>query len=352
MATVVADGTAERIALVRPYAPSWVNVLIAWIERLPGPAWAFFVALMAIGIVAFNGQAWLSGLTPVGAFTVALTYAAIFPVAVLWLIKYLDRVARDAFETYRPALVGSDAEAERWRFELTVSPARPALALSLLTVAGIVFGYITDPAAQVVSGLSPSTVALWFPLQTAAGVLIVMLLYQTLHQLRAVSRVHRVAGHVDLFQPAPLYAFSQLTSRTGIALVLMVSSWAFLFPERFAAPSTVVFAAGMGAVAVAAFVLPLEGMHVRIVGEKRRLQSEVGRRLTAAVGALHASVDGSDLSQADALNNTLSSLIAERELVAKLPTWPWQTGTLGGFVGAILLPIGLWLVTRLLEKVV
>ena len=48
----------------------------------------------------------------------------------------------------------------------------------------------------------------------------------------------------------------------------------------------------------------------------------------------------------------MTSLMGERDVVAKLPTWPWQAGTLGGVVGAILLPIGLWLVTRLLEKVV
>ncbi len=39
-------------------------------------------------------------------------------------------------------------------------------------------------------------------------------------------------------------------------------------------------------------------------------------------------------------------------MVEKLPTWPWRQGTIGAFVTAILLPIGLWLVTRLLERVI
>ena len=354
MATVVADGVAELSSSARRYAPSWFNVLIERIDRLPGPEWAFYGALLVLSAVTMNAQAWLSGLTQLGALSPALTYYGIFPVAMLWLIHYFHRVAGDAFETFRLALVGSDAEAERWCFELTVSPARPAVAFSVLFLVGSVLGYIADPTTFAVSGLSPTTAAVWFPLQSATGVLLVMLLYQALHQLRAVSRVHLQASHVDLFEPAPLYSFSVLTSRTGIALILIVSSWALFFPERFvgAGAPIVLFAAGMLAVAVAAFVLPLQGMHERIVAEKRRLQGEVGRRLTTAVAALHGSVDGGDLSQADALNKTLSSLIAERELLAKLPTWPWQAGTVGGFVGAILLPIGLWLVTRLLEKVV
>jgi hypothetical protein len=48
----------------------------------------------------------------------------------------------------------------------------------------------------------------------------------------------------------------------------------------------------------------------------------------------------------------LGSLIAEREMPARPPTRPWQPGTVGAFVTAILLPIGLFIVTRALGRVV
>lgn len=51
-------------------------------------------------------------------------------------------------------------------------------------------------------------------------------------------------------------------------------------------------------------------------------------------------------------NKLLGSLIAEREMLARLPTWPWQAGTVGAFVTALLLPIVLFLVTRALERLV
>ena len=33
-------------------------------------------------------------------------------------------------------------------------------------------------------------------------------------------------------------------------------------------------------------------------------------------------------------------------------TWPWSTGALARFLSAVLLPIGLWLITRFLERIV
>jgi hypothetical protein len=42
----------------------------------------------------------------------------------------------------------------------------------------------------------------------------------------------------------------------------------------------------------------------------------------------------------------------QREIVAKLSTWPWSAGTARGFASAILLPLGLYLVQQLLSQLV
>jgi hypothetical protein len=48
------------------------------------------------------------------------------------------------------------------------------------------------------------------------------------------------------------------------------------------------------------------------------------------------------------LDKALSGLLRMRDVINKLSTWPWQPETLWGMVGAILLPIALWLIQRLL----
>ena len=106
-------------------------------------------------------------------------------------------------------------------------------------------------------------------------------------------------------------------------------------------------------IAAAAFVLPLRGIHERIAAEKRHLQAEIGRRLTTTLEAIHAAVDADDGPAIEARNRALSTLMTERDLVAKVSTWPWSAGS------ADRLPIrgpaaarALNLVTRILQRLV
>ena len=105
-------------------------------------------------------------------------------------------------------------------------------------------------------------------------------------------------------------------------------------------------------VAAAAFVLPLWGMHDRFVAEKRRHQGEVGRRISTTLDDIQAAVDSGDGPTIEARNRALASLIAARDVVNHVPTWPWSAGALTGFGSAILLPIVLFLVQRMLAQVV
>lgn len=105
-------------------------------------------------------------------------------------------------------------------------------------------------------------------------------------------------------------------------------------------------------VAAAAFDLPLQGVHGRLAAEKDRLRSGVGRRTSMTISALHAAVDRADGAAMEVQTRALAALEAERELVRRVLPWPWSTAALTRFVSAVLLPLGPWLVTRLLERLV
>jgi hypothetical protein len=93
-------------------------------------------------------------------------------------------------------------------------------------------------------------------------------------------------------------------------------------------------------------------MHGRLVAEKDRLHAEGEARLKLLLGQLNGDIDTGDLGRSDALNKTIASMLQQREVLAKLPTWPWSTSTLRGFMTAILLPIVLFLIQRFLSQVV
>ena len=54
-----------------PYAPSWVDRFNAWIDRLPGSSWAYY---LGIGLALFlipSVVLWGEGARPVGTFLAA-----------------------------------------------------------------------------------------------------------------------------------------------------------------------------------------------------------------------------------------------------------------------------------------
>ena len=105
------------------------------------------------------------------------------------------------------------------------------------------------------------------------------------------------------------------------------------------------------AVATLAFLLPLMGMQHRLASEKARLADSVNSRIEAAMARNHDAMDAGNLAEADQLGKMFATLTQERDLVNHLRTWPWSPGTLNVFVSAIALPIGLWIATRLLGRV-
>lgn len=167
--------------------------------------------------------------------------------------------------------------------------------------------------------------------------------------MRQVSRLYRKATNVDIFDPRPVNALSKLTATA--ALGILVVAFFFMVPEEDA---YVPLATGIALISLATltFVLPLRGMYERLVMEKNRLLGESHARLKSTLKRIHRTVDEDDLARADELQKTLSSLLAERDVLAKLSTWPWSPGTIRGFGTAAVLPVLLWLVIRALERFV
>ncbi len=346
-----AAGTARREPLALPFQPDWTDRLIGGINRLPIPAWLFYPILCGLLFLLINGGDWLQGLAPVGAFSAPYGFLALYPIYPLAAISYLDRTAGKAFDFFRPALGLADADAARLRYELTILPARESKIAAVIGLATFVavFAYPGTPARPIGGALS-----YWTCLAIAAAgfVMTAEMLYHTFRQLRLVSRIHALAHNLDLFHFAPLYSFSALTARTGVVFVLVLAFDLAVNPETLANVPLALLNLVILLLCAACFVLPLQGMHQRIAAEKRRLESEVNQRVEAIVQHLYGKVDGLDLKDADAVNKTISSLVATRELIARIPTWPWRPETFTAFFSALTLPIIVFLIQMFLKTII
>ena len=332
-----------------PYSPSWVDRLTDRIDALPGPAWVPYAVVGVTVFIVAHVTAWAEGLVTASTLDPYVTSIAIYIVTSFAAIHYLDWAAGRAWAAFRPAVQLDDAEATRVAYELTTMPARPTLLWATL---GAVFaiGYTADVYGKPIDlEGEPITFVLSLVLSLISFAAAAAFIYHTIRQLRLISRVHGYVDRVDLLHLDPLHAFAGVTATTAIILLGIVYLSVLTDPATFTSPTLFAFTIATIPLATACFVVPLYGIHQRIVAEKSARLAAVNGRLDAALRDLDRRADERDLSEADAFNKHLSSLLAQRDVIARAPTWPWAPETLRGFATALVLPIVLWLTFRLLE---
>jgi hypothetical protein len=334
---------------------------------LPGPGWAFYI-LASIVLVALQWALQSAAGRAVNGFNLLVAVTVPYE---LGLMHYLIRTSAGALDEFRPALRATRTEAEALRFRLTTLPARPvvlvSLTVSLASAALILASYNIEPASVVLGAgglqiLSLADAARIFQISPAppslafTGVILLAswwatatYAYLSLHQLRLINAIYTHYTDIRMFRLGPLYAFSRHTLRSSLGLLLLAYA---LFAT---APQVMQGGLGLGSWillisgAVATFLLPLLGIHRQLAREKERMLQEAGRRMESGVAELHRRMDAGELTRMDDLNKALASLEIERSALERVPTWPWERGTLRSLVAALLLPLVIWLIQQILQ---
>ncbi len=344
----------ERIAYA--YAPSWVDRFTDWVRLLPVPAWSFYLVVGLALSLTRTIAAWSDNSYPVGTFFPIHIFDGLDPIYLLFVLHYLDNMARRALADFRPVLTVPDEDYESLRYRIATMPSRPVLLLSLVGAAiGLAYipffltgadiersKYLTSPLATTVdlclSGLS--------------GLAMIVFAYHTIHQLRTVARICTHHTNVSIFDMGPLYALSRVGAMTTVALLALTYAYLSIYGNwQIYSPTNGILVAAFVLIALATFVWPLFGAHKLLQQEKDRRKSEISRRFEDVSNELHRRTDAGDYS-ADIgnINNAIDGLIKEQDVVAKSSTWPWDPEAVRAVLTALLLPTVLWLITRILER--
>jgi hypothetical protein len=207
-----------------------------------------------------------------------------------------------------------------------------------------------------VAGLPPVTLALAFVIQLVVATVVLQVVYRLVRQVRLVREILERHVDVDVFRPGPLHAIAALTARPGAILTLLLATTVVVVPIT---TDPVAFLVAWGPalllppiIAIGAFVAPLTGAHARLEAQKDQLQDATEQRIRGLLDDLNGDVDSRDLARMDAYNKALASLLVERDILTKLPTWPWSLGTLRSFLSAILLPLTLFVLQQVLSRLI
>ncbi len=314
-------------------SPFWVGLGLS-------AAWFLFYLLYSALLLDGPDRFWPS----------ELGWALVIGMAPAVTAASLRGSARDLVDL-APALRVSAAELEELRREIsTVSP-------GLLTTVGIVTALVTaavafqdetawqggqrralgDPALVWYVGRN---VVNWWLISRAVAIEVLL--------ARAFSRLGARLPAVDVVDRTPLDPFGRRGLRSVLLWMLYLSLFSLQYALGTAEPILGATLLLVVAFAVAAFLLPVWGAHLRLreakAEELARIRSQIGELRERALGAPPDQVSG----------GRLADLIAWEQRIASGGDWPFSGSTLLRFALYTAIGLGSWLgaafVERLLES--
>jgi hypothetical protein len=194
------------------------------VRRLPIPYFLTYVLLFLLDSALFLILAWVDGWLPAYQFS---RFALMFPMW-LWgplaIMTYLNSVSVDALTNFRPLVDIPDEAFSRLKYEFTTMPARAVIMSGVVwTIVYVVFTYLALDSMYAAYGFGrlaeiTSMIRGWISFFIGSA-----FYYHTVRQLRLVNRIVSTVKQFDLFLLEPVYAFSALTSRTGVSWVVLIS---------------------------------------------------------------------------------------------------------------------------------
>ena len=335
------------------YRPSALDRMVDAVARLPAWPPLVYLALGAVVVVALHAVRVIDGSLEPGTVSAALFSFGTWGPLVLAAKALIRRTARSSVDAFLPAFAGTAADAEAVRFRLMSQPALGTWLAGLGFIAFAAPSTFLSEHYVATTGLftSPSARALELPLLLlylwmtgAAG-------YGIVHQLATVHSVYAHWTRVEVMRPDPLYALSRLTSYSAVAVQLVQCNWIAGNPAILRSPGALMNILAWDALAIVIFLWPLWGAHRMLADAKGRMTGELGVRVAQASADLRQAVDDGAMDRMAPLKDALLGLEASLRVVERSSTWPWQPETPRLVVSAVLLPLGAWLLQRLLDRV-
>lgn len=338
-----------------PYPASWVNRFTSWMRGLPTPAWVSYLALFVLfgGILGVLSR-WIAGIVPTGAWTIPVYYdvysGTIITVATLAFYHYFEVEMAEALDQSKSLTKYSSEKLEKIKYEFINMPALPYL------IASIFFALITIPAIFFeygFTGVNLSNILVfveWF-LTAAVTFGFVLRLIRFILQIR---RFYADLSDLSLYNLASIYELPNVAAQAGLVLfVLWYVNLPFTTNEFNASnPLIILTIVFISLVPLAAFGIPFGALNRRLVREKKEEINQVSLQIKAAFDKVDSDFEAGKLNNMENMEAVISNLMSKSKFLEAIPTWPWRQGTFRLTITAVLLPISVWLIQQLLDRLI
>lgn len=175
----------------------------------------------------------------------------------------------------------------------------------------------------------------------------VRLMFVVIGISRRVSQLSESAARIDLLDLRGLAPLVRIGLRSALAFALAGSMIAALASDELMLPVALVTMTIVGAVGTISVLLPVHGVHRAIRAAKDAELLAVRAAIARTRGAALAGGAG---SAEDAMH--LGGLLAFEARIAGVGEWPFDVGTFVRFTAFLALPLGSWVASALVERLV
>jgi hypothetical protein len=328
-----------------------VSRFLAWTDRLPGHGWWVFPALAVVLFGYAHVIVWVTGRVPFGVIEPVIAVGVVYGPFLLAVLAAANFVSKRSLDAFWPATGWPEADRATWAAAFVNTPG-PWGWVSLAIGIPLAIGSFLSAPTELLGEGSDRLVLLvaYLPALILGYSMAPAAFVHTLRQLRLVSKIHREATEIDPFDRGPVYAFSRLTVLTGLGYVL-VGYYSLTVNGAFSAGNVLAGAALAISiiVGVVTFIVPLWGIHERLVDEKAILLRGVEVRVGRIGAEMYRRIDAGEYDGSKVMSDALGGVTTLRDRIQRLPTWPWPPQLLRGFVSALLLPLVIYVLTRLVS---
>jgi hypothetical protein len=352
----MSEGAAVADAAVVDVTATWIRPgavarFYGWCYSLPWHGWWLFPAMAGALLVWEIAILWATGRLPVGTLDPTLTVSVAYGPYTLAALGYLNLVAGRAVNAFWRATGWPDEDRASWAEAFMTVRAGLGLPSLIIGIVITIAAFQSAPSSVVgTDDRSRLTYAVALaPIAIFGYAMAVLAIAHTSRQLRLVVTIHREARAIDPFDRGPVYAFSVFTAQIGLAF--LISGYYTLTLNSSFQSGNLVGIVVLGlilALGAACFILPLWGIHGRLVFEKEGLFAGVEVRVNKLALELYRRIDAGEFDGTKVISEAIAAAGAVRERIAKLPTWPWPPQLFRGFISALLLPVIVYLITRLI----
>jgi hypothetical protein len=330
--------------------------LTASIERLPTPPWLTYLVPAIAWAAVFIGVQVQQGTYQESGFYAWHLFIAAQPVMGIVGIHYLDHIAVSSFQRFGPAMRGSQAESDSALYQLTTLPARQTMIAAIL---GLLFVIVQisssdDPGAYLHLASTPISVTVTNVNMIVAWIGYAVLFSHGYHQLRVIDWLFRSKAVIDPFYPQPLYALSEITSSTAILILAVSYGWLATMSggslKTLPTGLGLYIIVGVPALGLFIFAAPLWGAHRLLVDAKNHALMKTASAYKTTLKELNGAITSRHIHEIDIWQKALAATDLELRHVDRLATWPWSPGAVRNLIGALLIPIIVWIIQRGLHE--